>query len=142
MKKISYKKQRGVTIIALTVTIIVLLILAGISISILTGDNKLLGKSQQSKRETEIMQYEEKLEILKQLEYTNNYTTDIAQFLDNYVDVVEQDEMFKENKGITSSIVTSNLYPSFVITVTKLFPTSAVIPLFTLNISSCSTTST
>ncbi len=104
MKKISYKKQRGVTIIALTVTIIVLLILAGISISILTGDNKLLGKSQQSKRETEIMQYEEKLEILKQLEYTNNYTTDIAQFLDNYVDVVEQDEMFKENKGITADV--------------------------------------
>ena len=104
MKKISYKKQRGVTIIALTVTIIVLLILAGISISILTGDNKLLGKSQQSKIETEIMQYQEKLEILKQLEYTNNYTTDIAQFLDNYVDVVEQDEMFKENKGITADV--------------------------------------
>ena len=104
MKKINYKKQRGVTIIALTVTIIVLLILAGISISILTGDNKLIGKSQQSKRETEIMQYQEKLEILKQLEYTNNYTTDIAQFLDNYVDVVEQDEMFKENKGIASDV--------------------------------------
>ncbi len=108
MKKINHKKQRGVTIIALTVTIIVLLILAGISISILTGDSKLIGKSEQSKRETEIMQYQEKLEILKQLEYTNNYTTDIEQFLNNYAEVVGQDEMFKQNKGITPD-VTNNL---------------------------------
>ena len=108
MKKINYKKQRGVTIVALTVTIIVLLILAGISISILTGDSKLIGKSEQSKRETEIMQYQEKLEILKQLEYTNNYTSDMEQFLNNYAEIVEQDEMFKQNKGITPD-VTNNL---------------------------------
>ena len=114
MKKNSHEKQRGVTIIALTVTIIVLLILAGISISILTGDSKLIGKSEQSKRETEIMQYQEKLEILKQLEYTNNYTSDIEQFLNNYAGIVEQDEMFKQNKGITPD-VTNNL----VIVITK-----------------------
>ena len=32
-------KQKGITLIALVVTIIVLLILAGVSISMLTGDN-------------------------------------------------------------------------------------------------------
>ena len=101
MKKINYKKQRGVTIIALTVTIIVLLILAGISISLLTDDSELIGKSQESKIETEIMQYQEKLEILKQLESVNNYTVDVNKFLTNYVEVVKQDAMFKENKGIT-----------------------------------------
>lgn len=36
MKKSNYKNQQGVTIIALTVTIVVLLILARVSISILT----------------------------------------------------------------------------------------------------------
>ncbi len=101
MKKINYKEQRGVTIIALTVTIIVLLILAGISISLLTGDSDLIGKSEQSKIETEIRQYQEKLEILKQLESTNNYTADVDQFMANYVEVVAKDAMFKENKGIT-----------------------------------------
>lgn len=40
------KNQNGITLIALVITIIVLLILAGISIAMLTGDNGLLGKSQ------------------------------------------------------------------------------------------------
>ena len=34
------KKQRGITLIALIVTIIVLLILAGVTITTLTGDNR------------------------------------------------------------------------------------------------------
>lgn len=101
MRKNNYKKQRGITIIALTITIIVLLIFAGVSVALITGDNDLIGKSQESKRETEIMQYQEKLEILKQLEATNNYTADVDQFMANYVEVVEKDAMFKENKGIT-----------------------------------------
>ena len=36
------KKQAGITLIALIVTIVILLILAGISIGILTGDNGLI----------------------------------------------------------------------------------------------------
>ena len=36
------KKQRGITLIALVVTIIVLLILAGVSVSMLTGQNGIL----------------------------------------------------------------------------------------------------
>ena len=99
------KKQRGVTIIALTITIIVLLILAGISISILTGNNPIIGKSEQSKRENEIMQYQEKLEVLKQLEYTNNYIADKEKFMNNYADVVKNDEMFKNSKEITPDLI-------------------------------------
>ena len=38
--KIKCKKNRGITLIALVVTIVVLLILAGISISMLTGQNR------------------------------------------------------------------------------------------------------
>ena len=34
------KKEKGITLIALVITIIVLLILAGISISMLTGENR------------------------------------------------------------------------------------------------------
>ena len=35
-----FKEQKGVTLIALVITIIVLLILAGVSIAMLTGDNE------------------------------------------------------------------------------------------------------
>ena len=38
LKEIKYNK-RGITLIALVITIIVLLILAGVSIATLTGDN-------------------------------------------------------------------------------------------------------
>ena len=41
------KNDNGITLIALVITIIVLLILAGVSIATLTGENGLLRKSQQ-----------------------------------------------------------------------------------------------
>ncbi len=46
------KKQKGITLIALVITIIVLLILAGISISTLTGNNGLLTKTSDAKTQT------------------------------------------------------------------------------------------
>ena len=46
------KNKRGITLIALVITIIILLILAGITISTLTGDNGLFARAQQAKRIT------------------------------------------------------------------------------------------
>ena len=40
------KKQKGITLIALVITIIVLLILAGVSIAILSGENRNIRASQ------------------------------------------------------------------------------------------------
>lgn len=48
------RNQKGITLIALVITIIVLLILAGVSIATLTGDNGLLTKSQQGVRDNRI----------------------------------------------------------------------------------------
>ena len=42
------KEQKGITLIALVITIIVLLILAGVSIAMLTGDNGLLTQSKRA----------------------------------------------------------------------------------------------
>ena len=47
MKKF-FKQKKGITLIALVITIIVLLILAGISISMLAGDNGILKKATQT----------------------------------------------------------------------------------------------
>lgn len=46
------KNQKGITLIALVITIIVLLILAGVSIAMLTGENGLLTQANNSKAET------------------------------------------------------------------------------------------
>lgn len=46
------RNQKGITLIALVITIIVLLILAGVSIAMLTGDNGILTQASRSKRET------------------------------------------------------------------------------------------
>ena len=49
-----FKKNKGITLIALVVTIIVLLILAGISISMLTGQNGILNRAQEAKTKTQV----------------------------------------------------------------------------------------
>ncbi len=43
------KNNKGITLIALVVTIIVLLILAGVSIAMLTGDNGILSRAQDAR---------------------------------------------------------------------------------------------
>ena len=53
------KKNRGITLISLIVTIIVLLILAGISIAILNGDSGIIKKSKEAKEQTEISEEKE-----------------------------------------------------------------------------------
>ena len=48
------KNNKGITLIALVVTIIVLLILAAVSIAMLTGDNGILGRGQQASTQTAV----------------------------------------------------------------------------------------
>ena len=45
--------NKGITLIALVITIIVLLILAGVAIVTLTGDNGVLSKAIEAKEKTE-----------------------------------------------------------------------------------------
>ena len=60
MKK---SKETGITLIALVVTIVVLLILAGVSISMLTGENGVITQAQKAKEETEIAEEKEAVQI-------------------------------------------------------------------------------
>lgn len=57
------KTQKGITLIALVVTIIVLIILAGISVNLLFGDNGILNVAKKAKDEHEISEAKESLEI-------------------------------------------------------------------------------
>ena len=62
MKKINMK-EKGITLIALVITIIVLLILAGVTIATLTGDNGILTKATEAKDKTEEGEEEEKVKL-------------------------------------------------------------------------------
>ena len=65
--KILKKQQKGITLIALVITIIVLLILAGVSIAMLTGNNGILTQAQRAKEQTEVAAENEEA-ILNQIE--------------------------------------------------------------------------
>ena len=56
-------KQNGITLIALVITIIVLLILAGVTIATLTGENGILTKATDAKEQTEIGDEQEKVKL-------------------------------------------------------------------------------
>ena len=57
------KRNDGITLIALVITIIVLLILAGISIGAITGDNGIINQAQNAKNDTEYSQWEEQIDF-------------------------------------------------------------------------------
>ena len=57
------KNQKGVTLVALVVTIIVLIILAGISINLLLGKNGLITKAQDAKKQQKIAEIKEKISL-------------------------------------------------------------------------------
>jgi len=59
----SKKMSAGITLIALVVTIIVLLILAGISIQMLTGDNGILQRAGEAKESSEAEQIKERIKL-------------------------------------------------------------------------------
>ena len=61
-KCIGLRNKRGVTLLALVITIIVLLILAGITISAITGENGIIRNAGQAKEETEISEEKEIVE--------------------------------------------------------------------------------
>ena len=65
------RKQKGITLIALVVTVIVLIILAGVSISLVLGENGIVSKAKKAKENTELAKTEEETmlnDLAKQIE--------------------------------------------------------------------------
>lgn len=57
------KKQNGITLIALVITIIVLLILAGVSIAMLAGEGGILGKATTATTNTLVAEVDEAIKL-------------------------------------------------------------------------------
>ena len=97
-------RQKGITLIALVVTIIILIILAGVSISMLVGDNGIITQVQNAKEETENGEKEEK-EKLEEAEIAINKIQKIK-FSDaitptNYGDYISYNVDLNSNGDIT-----------------------------------------
>ena len=56
------KNNKGITLVSLVITIIVMLILAGVSLSMVTGDSSVLKQAQKTAFMQEIAKYKEELE--------------------------------------------------------------------------------
>lgn len=95
IKKLYLRKQRGITILALTITIIILLILAGITIVALTGENGLIKNVDQAKEETE---------IATEKEIVNNATVQAVG--SNNRGTLDEKELQEELDNITGNDVT------------------------------------
>ena len=77
------KSNNGITLIALVITIIVLLILAGVSIAMLTGENGILNKATTSKQKTEEATSEERVKLEVAGSFGDDGKLDIDEINDN-----------------------------------------------------------
>ena len=59
------KQKKGITLIALIITIIILIILAGVSINVLFGSEGIVTKAKNAKENYKIAQLEEGLQLVK-----------------------------------------------------------------------------
>ena len=105
-------KNKGITLISLVVTIIVLLILAGISISMLSGDNSLLTRTSDAAIETEEGEVREEINFAIEEATLKKYSERLNSIKDAY-----SQELFERNiRGAISDFKITDSYVSGIIT--------------------------
>ena len=123
---IAKNKISGITLIALVITIIVLLILAGISISMLSGDNSILQRATEAKGNTERKSVIESAQIEIVGQQTENKSDKIEKsqlqsILSKYFqDVPNMSEMDKE-EILSKKLTTLPKYGNYTIEVSEVF---------------------
>lgn len=104
MKQI--REKRGITLISLVITIIVLLILAGVSIAMLTSDNGIITNAKKSKISTTFSTYKEEVEL-----YKNSKIAENTNFLENTLEAskisLSYNTKKEEEKGNIKNIITT-----------------------------------
>ena len=110
--KIRMNGNKGITLIALVITIIVLLILAGVTIAALSGDNGILTRAKDAKEKTAQVQQDEEKTLSNMENILENYKfenvniadTNPAGAMPSDVTILENDA----NKGIVIKDVNNN----------------------------------
>ena len=110
------KNEKGITLIALVITIIVLLILAGVTIATLTGENGILTKATEANLQTQIGEEKEAINLAMQallidkVDNPNNYQEGI---INNTQLKNEMDKSMPKPKEITINEITKELTVKF-----------------------------
>ena len=89
MNKLNNKKQKGITLIALVTTIVVLLILAGVAINLIFGEDGIIEKAKFAKYSAEFNEVEEKIVL---------YWTD--KMIDNVVEETVGNKKVEEQQKV------------------------------------------
>ena len=97
MEKYKVKTNKGITLIALVITIIVLLILAGVTIAMLTGNNGILKKVKEAKEKTKQAEQEETYALESVLNKINSSTPST--------------DGYNESKQVNSPKITQGMIP-------------------------------
>ena len=124
------KKQKGITLIALVVTIVVLLILAGVTISLLLDENGIIAKSKDARTETRVSQIEDEVGMWKQHNFINKESNQAQENADTMLanlisrKLLTEDEIDRNQELITikkkdGSIVKEISYSSVTINISK-----------------------
>lgn len=88
------KEEKGITLIALVITIIILLILAGVSIAMLTGNNGILTQAKNAKKNFEDTSEKEQVQLAVQGSWNANGKIDINKLNKNLKEI-EGDQKYQ-----------------------------------------------
>ena len=124
------KNKKGITLIALVVTIVVLLILAGVTISLLLDENGIIAKSKDARTETRVSQIEDEVGMWKQHNFINKESNQAQESADTMLaslisrKLLTEDEIDREQELITikkkdGTIVKEISYSSVTINISK-----------------------
>ena len=105
MKKLQEKKcKSGITLIALAITVVVLIVLAGVSINAVVGDDGIIKKAQESANLTKESEAKEIINrAVLEFRLTEGYDT-LEDFLRTKVSNGKIDSVIKQNLQITATI--------------------------------------
>lgn len=85
---IKKRRNKGITLIALVVTIIVLLILAGVTIATFTGENGILNRANEAKEKNKQANAEEQVNLAVQASYGEDGKIDINMLNNNLKNII------------------------------------------------------
>ena len=107
------KENKGITLIALVITVIILLILAGVTIAAISGDNGILAQASRAKQESEKASIIEQIRLDIMEKQTENegiiYDEDFYQILENYGSISNDKTTLTTTKG-NYKILISDIY--------------------------------
>ena len=124
------KKQKGITLIALVVTIVVLLILAGVTINLLLDENGIIAKSKDARSGTRASQVEDEVGMWKQHNFINKESNQAQESADTMLanlisrKLLTEEEIDRDQELITikkkdGTVITEISYGNVTINISK-----------------------